>query len=348
MSILAETPKPWDTPYCNRGQEDARLSTATFVPTVDGRLVALHFYGAAQRSKEAVLCVHGIGANRNNFDLFGDVESLPRQLNARGHDVYVIELRGNGHSRTAGDPANIHDYLEYDLPAAVDHILLSHDRLHWVGHSLGGILGYMFGGRYPGRLRSLTSVAGPLPAAVPLIGRRYLVAASQLLARQVHRRKLPNRLGAKALGLSPALARLMYNGVLFASDNISDELLRNVAADCLEDVSLGVLRHLAEWCKAEGPFAGEIERSLRSLRVPTLFLGATKDPLCPPAALKEAHLHMPAGFGDVRIVSRQSGHTDFGHGDILVSHAAKRHVCPQILDFIADREPARALDRVAS
>lgn len=284
-----------------------------------------------------MLCVHGIGANRHNFDLFGAGDSLPRQLTRDGHPVYVIELRGNGLSRAAGDPRTIDEYLKFDLEAVVDHLLVRHERLHWIGHSLGGILGYLYGGRYPGRLASLTSVAAPLPNAVPILGRRYLVAITRLLRASVHGTTLPNRLGAKVLGRSPHLARLLYDGVLFASENMSNELLGNVIAECLENVSLGTLRHLAEWCRQDGPHAREVEQALRTLRVPTLFLGATLDPLCPPIALKEAQLHMPHGYGDVKILSRQSGHADFGHGDILVSEAAKQHVFPHILDFVSAR-----------
>src|SRR5438876_406455 len=44
---------------------------------------------------EPLLLVHGIAANRYNFDLT-DESSLARFLAASGYDVWLVELRGRG------------------------------------------------------------------------------------------------------------------------------------------------------------------------------------------------------------------------------------------------------------
>jgi pimeloyl-ACP methyl ester carboxylesterase len=332
--------------------------TTLYVPTSDGHLIALHYYagyrGPMRRGPLPlpVLCVHGLGANRHNFDIFGDPGALPRQLAARGHDTYVVELRGMGHSHA--EEHGVDDYLGLDLPAVVEYILqgrgLRQRKLHWVGHSLGAILGYLYGGHHPEQLASLTSVAGPLPAAVPIFARDLLVQARHLIRGGLEKFVLPNRRGAMAFKHLPKLARLAYDGMLFHGPNLSDELLVKVADQCLENVSLGVLRRLAEWTTARGPHAREIEDALATLTVPSLYLAATLDPLAPPVSVEAAMAHMPAGYGTFRVISRRRGDgADFGHGDILVSPAAQRAVYPLIMDFIAQRDvPAPIMQAGAS
>lgn len=331
--------------------------TTLYVPTSDGQLIALHYYagyrGPMRRGPLPlpVLCVHGLGANRHNFDLFGDPNALPRQLAARGHDTYVVELRGMGHS-----PAQRHGidhYLGHDLPAVVDYILqgrgLRQRKLHWVGHSLGAILGYLYGGQHPEKLASLTSVAGPLPAAVPIFARDLLANVRHLIRGRLIDFVIPNRRGALAFKHLPGLARLAYDGTLFHGPNLSDAMLIKVAEQCLENVSLGVLRRLAEWTTSHGPHAHEVEDALAKLTVPSLFLAGTLDPLAPPVACEAAMAHMPQGHGTFRVVSKRRGDgVDFGHGDILVSPAAQRAVYPLILQFIALRDaPAPAMQQAS-
>lgn len=331
--------------------------TTLYVPTADGQLIALHYYsgyrGPMRRGPMPlpVLCVHGLGANRHNFDIFGDPGALPRQLAARGHDTYVVELRGMGHSPAARH--GVDQYLGHDLPAVVDYILegrgLRQRKLHWVGHSLGAILGYLYGGRHPEKLASLTSVAGPLPAAVPIFARDLIAQVRHLIRGGLEHLVIPNRKGALAFKHLPSLARLAYNGKLFHGPNLTDAMLVKVAEECLENVSLGVLRRLAEWTTTHGPHAREIEQALATLTVPSLFLAGTLDPLAPPVACEAAMMHMPEGFGTFRVVSKRRGDgLDFGHGDILVSPAAQRAVYPLILDFIALRDmPAAALQQAS-
>ncbi len=330
-----------------------------FVPTADGELIALHYYpgyrGPLRRGAPAlpVLCVHGLGANRHNFDLFGDPGALPRLLAAKGHDTYVVELRGVGQSQARTPHHGIDHHLHYDLPAVVDYILQAHGtrepRLHWVGHSLGGILGYIYGGRHPERLASLTAVAAPLPAAVPIFARELLVLVRHIIRGQWAHFSLPNRRGAQAFKRLPGLARFAYDGRLFHGENLSDELLKKVADQCLENVSLSVLRRLAEWTRAAGPNALEIETALSGLKVPSFLLAATRDPLAPPVAVAAALAHMPKGYGQLRVLSRHAGDScDFGHGDILVSPNAQRLVYPLIVDFIATRDRGSVALQVAS
>jgi len=315
-----------------------------YVEAEDGHPLALHYYAAADGfpKRAPVLLVHGLGANRHNFDLFGDPQALPRQLARLGYDAYILELRGVGLSRAprgVKQTFGVDLHLRYDLPAAVDYVLRTHqaDKLHWVGHSLGAILGYVYGGAFPERLASMTAVAGPVPRAVPLPGVQILLPLRHLL-RRAPLQEIPNRLGLMALKRVPKLARAAYDGVLFCSENLPDDWLIKVAEQALENVPISVLHRLGEWVSERGPYAHEVERSLGSLFVPTLLVAATRDPLCPPHVIEHASRLMPAGYSRTRIVSRDHGfQADYGHGDLLVSPGAKREVFPLLLDFIQEQ-----------
>src|SRR5689334_6562124 len=67
-----------------------------FARTKDEWRVAVSRYRPAKPiGADPLLLVHGLGANRYNFDL-SDRTSLARYLADAGYDVWVLELRGRG------------------------------------------------------------------------------------------------------------------------------------------------------------------------------------------------------------------------------------------------------------
>lgn len=125
------------------------------------------------------LFLHGFAQNRAAF-LAGP---LPRGFAELGAHVFLGELRGHGRSRLPG-AALSHDlatHLDEDLPALVEHALARSgaERLHLVGHSMGGILGYAALARpIRDRLASLVTFAAPV-----VLGRaRPMVRLASLLA----------------------------------------------------------------------------------------------------------------------------------------------------------------------
>eukprot|EP00291_Cryptomonas_curvata_P011844 CAMPEP_0172189260 /NCGR_PEP_ID=MMETSP1050-20130122/22418_1 /TAXON_ID=233186 /ORGANISM="Cryptomonas curvata, Strain CCAP979/52" /LENGTH=153 /DNA_ID=CAMNT_0012863921 /DNA_START=321 /DNA_END=779 /DNA_ORIENTATION=+ len=108
-----------------------------------------------------ILC-HGAFANRVTYDLGAGRPSLAVFLAERGYDVWALELRGHGRSQKPpwlqnvlhqgfnvpnGDAEgswSVMAYIQHDLPAAVDYVRsrTGAARVHWVGHSMGGIVVY--------------------------------------------------------------------------------------------------------------------------------------------------------------------------------------------------------------
>jgi pimeloyl-ACP methyl ester carboxylesterase len=98
---------------------------------------------------EPILFCHSLSSNHLNFEIPRG-ESIVDVLSEAGYDCWTIDTRA---CRSAIPPrgtrklsATLDDVLLKDLPAAVAFIKgkSGFDRVHWVGHSLGGMLLYAY------------------------------------------------------------------------------------------------------------------------------------------------------------------------------------------------------------
>lgn len=105
---------------------------------------------------EAVLLAHAIGCDRRMW------EDLVPALSAR-HRVLAIDARGHGRSPLPKRPWSLEDMAD-DAARLLDRLEI--ERAHWVGLSMGGMVGQAFALRHPARLAKLvlantTSSYGP-------------------------------------------------------------------------------------------------------------------------------------------------------------------------------------------
>jgi pimeloyl-ACP methyl ester carboxylesterase len=99
---------------------------------------------------DAILFVHGVGSTAAIWDY---------QLQALNdaYRCFAVELRGNGVPKPEPDPAEItRDAFVDDVLAIAD--AANAERFHFVGCSLGGVVGFELWKRAPQRIRSLTFV----------------------------------------------------------------------------------------------------------------------------------------------------------------------------------------------
>lgn len=115
--------------------------------TADGLTLRLKRY--ANPDGVPVLLSHGFGGNGFTFDLPREDRSMAVHLARDGFDVWISSFRGCGRDpylSDSGDWRHSWDHLAiYDAPAFVDGIAgVTGKRVFWIGHSMGGMVLYMY------------------------------------------------------------------------------------------------------------------------------------------------------------------------------------------------------------
>jgi pimeloyl-ACP methyl ester carboxylesterase len=291
--------------------------------------------GAARRPP--VLLVHGIAMNRQAFDFGVERYSVAAFLAEAGFDCFTLDLRGHGRSRRGPTRRwNLDTYLAEDLPAALDAIRASTgaERVLYVGHSQGAILGMALCGLRPGRVAALVQLDGPAYFFDAMPRLRRLVRLSRLgLGR--HFRLLARMLAPFSGVWHPAEVELAIN-----TRNVERPIYRRLLVNALENLQPGVLDQFATSI-AEDSFRsadGKVDyRALfPSCHQPALFVSAEKDGVAPPPVVEAAF----RAWGGPKRYWRCG--PDFGHVDILVGRSAPEAVFPAIRDFLLEHAQADA------
>jgi pimeloyl-ACP methyl ester carboxylesterase len=117
----------------------------------------VHIGGPAQG--EPVLLLHGFPQHSGEWD------GVVPALHEAGLRTYALDQRG--YSPGARPPA-VGDYrideCVADVPAVLDALAV--DRVHLVGHDWGAVVAWHTAARHPDRVRTLTAVSVPHPAAM--------------------------------------------------------------------------------------------------------------------------------------------------------------------------------------
>lgn len=308
------------------------------VLTDDGVSLAVYRIPSMERpSQGAVLLLHGLSANRYSFHFPG--RSIATYLAKLGYDCYVPELRAAGTSAQPKRLWGLSDYLHRDLPAIVAHVLASSGkrRLHWVGHSLGGLLLLLYA----------AEAAQPIIASGVTIGTGFDYAAGgSAFERFLALRPLVQRLGAIPYGsfmhlIAPGVGRFSTGVERFSlwPKNIEPKIARRVFANAFEPISSTLLLDLATAyevgglrCKETGRYYSEL---IMGIDVPICMLGGSRDPQCPMDVVQDTAARLPNA--EFVPYGREYGHIeDYGHFDLLLGERARTEVWPVIARWIGD------------
>jgi pimeloyl-ACP methyl ester carboxylesterase len=311
-----------------------RIALSRYLPRTDRR----------RRAHPVVLCP-GLAANRRTYDPSPD-RSLARWLAAMGWDVFVLELRGHGRSErpwpvTKPRRWTLDEHLEHDVPAAIARIreATRAPAVHFIGHSMGGILLYAHAARAERTVRSGIAVASSLDYA----GTTSWFGPTTRLRGVA--RLLPGLPVGVAFALSSPLAlrppsRLDELNVWAA--NVDADLWRRMAATCFHTVSTGVLAQLATAFDPGGLTSRDGTRHLEMLAradVPLLAIAGTADRQCPPAAAENTARAFRHEASRLELFGRAHGHAeDYGHFDLLVGKNAPTEVWPTIARWLEERD----------
>jgi len=291
----------------------------------------------APARRPPVLLVHGIAMNRQAFDFGVERWSVAAFLAAAGFDCFTLDLRGHGRSRRGPTRRwNLDTYLAEDLPAALEAIRAAtgEERVLYVGHSQGAILGMALCGLWPRRVAALVAIGGPAYFSGALPRLRGLVRLRRLgLGR--HFRALARMIAPFSGVWHPAEVELAIN-----ARNVDRRIYRRLLANALENLQPGVLDQFAAMIAEDGFRSMDGRVDYRALfprcAQPALFLSAEKDGLAPPAVVEAAYR---AWGGPKRYWSCGR---DYGHTDVLLGRSAPEAVFPVIRDFLVEHSDAIA------
>jgi len=327
--------------------------------TRDGWTLTVHRFlprGAPVSMRTPVILGHGLMMNRASWEL-SPQGSMIRALCDRGHDVFVAEYRGARSSRApvarntnAYWDYSIEDLVEHDLPTIIEGVcaLTESERVNWVGHSLGGILIYLYAARSGcqrlGRVVTLGSpvvfsaLAGPGPTAA-----------------RGYRRLLPWRKVFRArMGLVAVLPlALLLPGIVLTlvlnSKNLDAQARLTLIRGSVEDISTRLL----DWFLARVP-AGETLSLvsadsvdgdvLASFEAPLLVVAGGRDLIAPPQAVRPAYEHASSAEKHYLLLDgtgELEGVPSFGHSDMPSSPAAVLHLVPIIANWLENHSEHR-------
>lgn len=115
---------------------------------------------------ETILCIHGLTRNAQDFDELASVL-------AERYQVLCIDMPGRGSSEWLNTPA---DYNTSTYIADIFHLLavLKLQNVHWIGTSMGGIIGMTMANMRPGLIKSL--LLNDIGCHIPVAGLKRILS----------------------------------------------------------------------------------------------------------------------------------------------------------------------------
>lgn len=319
------------------------------VQTDDGWKLTVAEYGAGNRGP-VVFLQHGLAACHHAFDLHPHGPSFARWLADRGFWVFSGNLRGRSPGdgiHTGREPEwRFSDYLLRDVPAMLTFVSgRTGQPIHWVGHSLGGILGLAHAGYVtPTYLASITTLGSALHYGV---GSSVFRQVNRLRPLLQHFRRLPWRTVQQCV-IPLAYAKLLPGGMQYNSRNVSGPTAAAIAAHVFVDMTRAELLELGTTYEGEGIRCDEIGQRLpemaRTLPVPWLSVVGAADMQCPPDVAQWTFVRIGAPVKRLVLAGQANGYTaDYGHFDLVCGRNAQQEIWPMIAEFIGSvgREPTK-------
>jgi alpha-beta hydrolase superfamily lysophospholipase len=321
---------------------------------VDGWNVALSRYRPKvdRGRRHAVLLCPGIAANRHVF-LAGRERSLVSYLTGLGYDVWILETRGKGRSGRIGVGCPFYDWtfddlIENEIPRAIARVAEATGApVHFLGHSMGGVLLYTHVAAHgTANLRSGIVACSSLDYSASSTWFRYglrfafLTRVLPAIPMDVVS-SLPSLLG---LPLSPTDEFNAWRA------NVEPRVFRRQMLVGVHAESGPLVEQLTS-CLARGGLRSVDDRpylpALAAVDLPFLVLAASRDRQCP---IEAAELTFDAlRHPDKRMVrfGREHGQAEeYGHMDVFIGPRACTEVFPVIGKWLAAHEEAKLREPV--
>lgn len=307
--------------------------------TNDACEIRLHKQAAhGPHHRAPVLLVHGFAANAHMWRPPSQEGSLASFLNHHGYPVYAIDLR---HRRGAPQKDwNLDDYVLFDIPTALGYIQddTGCQQVHWIGHSMGGMLGYMYQALAgSSRLLSLTTLGSPGLKA-PLTHGPTMGLGNSLF------RLVRFGLSTGRLDLIPrqVMAYLLKLGLLSDQHHRRD-LGRHYEEDLktkhiLGNISFDEIRQITSITSRKGVhsprFRFYYHDHRENIQAPLLALAGNRDYIVPAKLVERGFLDANTPHKTFKILNPRENGGPYGHLDLIMSPYAKDDIWLPILDWV--------------
>ncbi len=342
---------------------DLRPCTDAYAYTEDGWRLGIRHYRPEHPDpgKLPVVLCHGLGLNATFWTITDD--HLPSQLAARGYDVFVFDIRGSGENARVGrdDRVNhfmrqtcfreldeshwtVDDLVHYDVPAVLDFVKreTGHDRVNWVGHSLGGMLvfTYLELAPNPERIANFVGMGSTIiQAETP---QSDMLAANRGLRLLCHVAS-PGRLG-RPLAFVRIPGMELIDRFYYSNKNVDRLTIKRFYGYTLEDTGPGALRQLDPYLKYGHMLSADrtIDYSARlgEISTPTLLIVGDGDIMSDVASTELTYVGLGSSDKTIMRFGKSSGHSDdYGHCDLVWSRHAPKEIFPPLIDWLDQRQP---------
>lgn len=329
-------------------EEEPRADEHHFIETQDGWRIRLSRYTPVSGEGEPVLLCHGAFGNQFNFTE-PDGDSMVDSLVRAGYDCWCAELRG---ARSCKPPAGMSrhsatadDFLLYDLPAAIDYIRANtgYARVHWVGHSLGGMLLYAYELAHgTDALASGTTLGSPpgFDGVRPTSGKILLPIA----------KLMPGLFEVWLRAMAPIASKFHFSLKFFPINwnNVHPNFRAASLFNLIELMPPKAAEQLRNWNNGDPwRMRGEeldIAGSLNQLRLPLFVIYGESDPLVPLRNAQGFYDGLPTRDKQMLVLGRSHGHEEnYNHVDLAIAKNGPADVYAPIAAWLA-AHPVR--DRV--
>jgi len=321
-------------------QDPVHADEVHSVATEDLWGIRLCRYKAKGAPGEPVLMCHGFMSTQFNFAV-PPGESMVDYLAQKGYDCWAIDLRGRlssvppfGYTR---DQATIDDYLLRDVPAAIDYIRkhTGFDKVHWVGHSMGGMLLYAYDATIGSKLlASATTLGSPVGfEGVEIPGYAAVLLACLRLSSRAFRGGVRVMIGALKW-FRPQNSLIPINW-----DNMNPKVGTRDLYAAFSAPPVPVAEHMKHsatnhvWRVKNGEV--DVVASLKDLRVPLLAIFGAGDPFVPIPSAEAFLKGLRKRDKKLLVLSKENGHAaDYSHVDLVMGGECAKDVYEPILNWL--------------
>lgn len=314
-----------------------------------------------------VLC-HGLGLNAT-FWTITDLH-LPQQLAARGYDVFLVDLRGSGESARVGRIGeinaklretlllewgerrwNVDEMSTYDVPAVLDYVkqATGHDRVNWVGHSLGGMLLFPFLEMSPDSWRIANFVGMGSTIILAEHPQRDMLQANRSL-RVLTSFISTGRIGRPLMYVRfPGLSAI--DSFYYTAANVDRRTIKRFYGYTLEDTGRAALKQLDPYLQY-GHFVSADQRidyaaKLGDVSTPVLMVAGDGDRMSDVPSTELTLAALASRDKTLMCFGKKNGHVaDYGHCDLVWSRYAPKEVFPPMIDWLDERQPVPSVQHV--